>query len=58
VFKLVPIINPDGVSRGHYRQDARGFNLNRFYNNPGKSEQPNVFHIRELAIGLSSCNLL
>jgi len=45
VFKIVPIINPDGVSRGHYRLDSLGQNLNRFYQEPDPLKQPTVYAI-------------
>jgi len=34
VFKVVPMLNPDGVYRGYYRLDTLAQNLNRYYVNP------------------------
>ncbi len=50
VFKFVPVINPDGVARGHYRTDTLGQNLNRFYDNPDPVTQPAIFAIRSLIL--------
>lgn len=48
VFKIVPMINPDGVARGFYRADTRGTNLNRYYDFPNPLHHPTIFAIRTL----------
>ena len=46
VLKVVPMLNPDGVSRGHYRNNVRGENLNRCYADPDPAIHPAVAAVR------------
>lgn len=43
VFKIIPILNPDGVINGNYRCSLAGQDLNRRWKNPNKTIHP-VIH--------------
>ena len=42
VFKIIPMLNPDGVSRGYWRFDTYGVNLNRFWKEPTQDQHPTI----------------
>eukprot|EP00054_Salpingoeca_dolichothecata_P030847 m.254508 g.254508 ORF g.254508 m.254508 type:complete len:1047 (+) comp26731_c1_seq3:106-3246(+) len=44
VFKIVPMLNPDGVIVGNYRCNLAGVDLNRNYLNPSPNLHPTVYY--------------
>lgn len=50
VFKVIMMLNPDGVSRGYYRLDTMGCNLNRMYLNPSKVDHPTIWATRKAVV--------
>jgi murein tripeptide amidase MpaA len=47
VFKIIPMLNPDGVSRGYWRNDTQALNLNRCYSNASKDLHPSIYAAKE-----------
>lgn len=48
VFKIVPMLNPDGVALGNYRTGLSGRDFNREYKCPDKALFPEVYHFKKL----------
>ena len=48
VFKVVPMLNPDGVINGNYRSSLAGCDLNRRWKNPSKILHPTIYAVKKL----------
>ena len=48
IFKIVPMLNPDGVIVGNTRCNLAGADLNRQYKHAVKEAFPTVYHVKAL----------
>jgi cytosolic carboxypeptidase protein 2/3 len=48
IFKIVPMLNPDGVINGNYRCNLAGVDLNRQWKRPDKLLHPTIFAAKKL----------
>ena len=48
VFKVIPMLNPDGVIAGNYRCSLAGRDLNRNYRSKLKSAYPSIWHTKAM----------
>eukprot|EP00002_Diphylleia_rotans_P022826 TRINITY_DN4487_c0_g1_i1.p1 TRINITY_DN4487_c0_g1~~TRINITY_DN4487_c0_g1_i1.p1 ORF type:complete len:624 (+),score=86.47 TRINITY_DN4487_c0_g1_i1:93-1964(+) len=46
VFKIIPILNPDGVITGSYRCSSTGDDLNRNWTEPSKVYHPTIYNAK------------
>jgi len=48
IFKIVPMLNPDGVINGCHRSSLTGEDLNRQWFSPCPTRQPSIYHTKGL----------
>jgi hypothetical protein len=54
VFKVIPMLNPDGVINGNYRCSLAGCDLNRRWKYPSEHIHPTIYHTKKLITRLSN----
>ncbi|XP_062945401.1 cytosolic carboxypeptidase 4 isoform X2 [Cynocephalus volans] len=54
IFKIIPMLNPDGVINGNHRCSLRGEDLNRQWISPKAHLQPTIYHTKGLLYYLRS----
>jgi hypothetical protein len=47
VFKIIPMLNPEGVASGNNRTNSAGADLNRRWNEPNEKLHPCIFHAKQ-----------
>lgn len=53
IFKIVPMLNPDGVYLGNYRCSLMGFDLNRQWQEPSQWAHPTIYATKQLLMKLN-----
>ena len=48
IFKIIPMLNPDGVIHGHYRNNILGKDLNRMWQDPRPNLTPTIYYLKKL----------
>lgn len=48
IFKIIPMLNPDGVINGNYRCSLAGCDLNRRWKNPSQLLHPTIYNTKQL----------
>ena len=48
VFKIIPMLNPDGVVNGNYRSSLAGCDLNRRWKVPNKKLHPTIYYCKKM----------
>ena len=48
IFKLVPMLNPDGVINGNYRCSLASIDLNRRWDRPSRMWHPTIWHTKQM----------
>lgn len=48
IFKIMPMLNPDGVINGNHRCSLSGEDLNRQWQNPNAELHPTIYHAKSL----------
>lgn len=54
IFKIVPMLNPDGVINGFHRHSLSGEDLNRQWSRPSRSQHPTVYWTKRLVEHLTT----
>jgi murein tripeptide amidase MpaA len=48
VFKIIPMLNPDGVIAGNYRSSLGGHDLNRQWQSPSMKFSPEIYCMKDM----------
>lgn len=48
IFKIIPMLNPDGVIHGNYRCSLAGVDLNRRWKKPNKILHPEIYYTKKM----------